>query len=110
MCTLSIRNRGAGAWLRMWIPHLASLSQQAGMEARSLAIGELQRTITGESLADGLLSASISLSNSEEELAVTATGIIEHLMVEETGMDSLRFNADLADEWMEEGHDVLMLA
>ncbi|HLR90634.1 MAG TPA: translocation/assembly module TamB domain-containing protein [Balneolaceae bacterium] len=101
MDTLSIRNREDDAFLRMWIPHLDSLSQQAGMEARYLDIGELQRTITGESLADGLLSASISLSNSEEELAVTATGIIEHLMVEETGMDSLRFNADLADEWLE---------
>src|SRR5690625_7240538 len=98
MDTLSIRNREDDAFLRMWIPRLDSLSQQAGMEARYLDIGELQRTITGESLADGLLSASISLSNSEAELAVTATGMIEHLMAGETGVDSRRLNADLAAE------------
>ncbi len=98
--TLTISSEQDDAWMTLWAPHVDSLKQHAGIDARNLNLGILQETIMEESFFEGVLSGGIEMLNSPDSLEVFATGKLSNLRFEEGEMDSLKFSADLKDEWL----------
>ena len=99
--TLTISTSNDDSWLSLWIPHLDSLHQDIGLEAHNLNLGNLQQTFLEESFFEGFLSGSVHLNNSEEKLSLLANGRLADIGFEEGEMDSLRFNLQIADEWLD---------
>ena len=98
--TLTISSPQDDAFMTLWVPHLDSLKQHAGIDAQNLDLGELQQTIIQESYFEGILSGDVEVYRTSDSLEVSATGLLSHLRFEEGEMDSLRFDADLSDEWL----------
>lgn len=99
--TLRVQTDDEYSYLELWAPHVDSLSQNAGLRAQNLNIGVLQRTIVGEEMIDGYLSASIQVNNSPDSLALSATGLLSSIEFENGEMDSLRFSGDIEREWLD---------
>lgn len=99
--TLRVQTQDGYAYLELWAPHIDSLSQNAGLNAKNLNIGVLQRTLMGEELVDGYLSAYVQLNNSPDSLALNSTGLLSSIRYENGKMDSLRFSGDIQQEWLE---------
>ncbi|TVP98350.1 MAG: hypothetical protein EA359_18405, partial [Balneolaceae bacterium] len=99
MDTLSISSGDDDTYLKLWIPHLDSLRQEVGIDARNLNLGELQEAIFDEIMIDGMLSGYIEIENSPDNLKASATGQLNFFRFEQGIMDSLRFDAEIADEW-----------
>lgn len=99
--TLTIASDDDVSFLTLWVPHVDSLTQHAGIDARTLNLGELQEAILDESFFDGYLSGTIEAYNSPERLDVKATGLLNSFKYGEGEMDSLRFDANLEEEWLE---------
>ncbi|MCC5942222.1 MAG: translocation/assembly module TamB domain-containing protein [Balneolaceae bacterium] len=98
--TLTIRTDDDESYLTLWVPHVDSLRQHAGLDAGNLNLGELQQTIMEQSFFEGFLSGTIEVMNSPDVLEVNATGLLRDFVFEEGRMDSLRFDASIADEWL----------
>ena len=98
--TLTIKTVDEDSYLTLWVPHLDSLRQHIGLDAGNLNLGELQETVMEQSFFRGFLSGNIEVKNSPEELEVKATGLLRDFVYEEGSMDSLRFDASIADEWL----------
>ena len=101
--TLSIATEDLDSRLSLWIPHLDSLEQHIGIDADNLNLGILQKTVIDRSYFDGFLSGKVELHNSAEDLAVSATGYLKDFRFEEGEMDSLHFDVNLSDEWLDAG-------
>lgn len=99
--TLRVQTDDEYSYLELWAPHVDSLSQNAGLNAQNLNIGVLQRTLVGDDMVDGYLSASIQLNNSPDSLALAATGLLSSVKFENGEMDSLRFSSDIEQEWLD---------
>ncbi len=98
--TLRIQTDDADSYLEIWAPEIDSLNQTVGLNTKMLNIGLLQRTILDESFADAFLSGSIYASNTPDSLTFNADGLLEQIKYEGGEIDSVRFNFDLADEWL----------
>jgi len=98
--SLRVQTEDEYAYLEIWAPHVDSLSQSAGLNAENLNIGVLQRTLMGEEMVDGYLSAYVQLNNSPDSLALTSTGLLSSIRYESGVMDSLRFSGDIRQEWL----------
>ncbi|MCH8549892.1 MAG: translocation/assembly module TamB domain-containing protein [Balneolaceae bacterium] len=98
--TLMIRGAEDDAFLSFWAPHVSAERQSIGLDARLLDIGELQSLVMEEVMVGGFLSGSVEVENSEDDLNVIATGILERFEYASGIMDSLRFDAELQDEWL----------
>lgn len=101
MDTMKISHSEDEAYLELWVSHLDSTHQDLGLNARNLNLGELQRTIMSSSMMDGYLSGSLDIYHSEDSLRANTTGLISSLQVEQGRMDSIRFDAQILDEWLE---------
>ena len=99
--SLRVQTADEYAYLEIWAPHVDSLSQSAGLNARNLNIGVLQRTLMDEEMVDGYLSAYVQLNNSADSLALSSTGLLSSLKYESGVMDSLRFSGDIKQEWLD---------
>jgi hypothetical protein len=99
--TLTIASDDDEAFLSLWVPHVDSLTQHVGLDARTLNLGELQETILEESFFEGYLSGAVEAYNSPDNLEVKATGLLSYFRFGEGEMDSLRFDAGLEEEWLE---------
>jgi len=99
--SLRVQTEDEYAYLEIWAPHVDSLSQSAGLNAENLNIGVLQRTLMGEEMVDGYLSAYVQLNNSPDSLALTSTGLLSSIRYESGVMDSLRFSGDIKQEWLD---------
>ena len=99
--TLTISTSNDDSWLSLWIPHLDSLQQNIGVEANYLNLGNLQQTFLEESYFAGFLSGSIDFQNSEEGLYVQANGRLAEIGFEEGVMDSIQFDLQIEDEWLD---------
>ncbi len=98
--TLTIRTGDDESYLTLWAPHVDSLRQHVGIDAGNLNLGELQQTILEQSFFYGFLSGNIEVLNTRDELNVKATGLLRDFEYEQGRMDSLRFDASIADEWL----------
>ena len=101
--TLTISTSDDDSFLKLWAPHVDSLRQEIGLDAQYLNVGALQSTFLDEAIFNGYLSGNIELKNSPDSLTISANGLMENFMFESGTMDSLRFSADLKDEWLEAG-------
>ena len=99
--TLRVQTQDEYAYLELWAPHIDSLSQSAGLNAKNLNIGVLQRTLMGEEMVDGYLSAYVQFNNSPDSLDLTSTGMLSSIRYENGVMDSLRFSGDIQQEWLD---------
>jgi len=99
--TLKISTSTDDSWVTLWIPHLDSLHQQFGLEANNLNVGNLQQTFLEESYFEGFLSGTVEFDNSDEGLSLLAEGGMAGIGFEEGRMDSLLFNLQIADEWLD---------
>lgn len=99
--SLQIQSEDEFTFLEIWAPHVDSLTQNAGLNAKNLNIGVLQRTVMDEDMADGYLSAYIQLNNSPDSLTLTSTGQLTSITFENGEMDSLRFSGNIEQEWLE---------
>lgn len=99
--TLTISTSNDDSWLSLWIPHLDSLHQNIGMEANYLNLGNLQQTFIEESFFSGFLSGSIDFQNSDEGLFLKASGRLAEIGFEGGEMDSLIFDLQIDDEWLD---------
>ncbi len=98
--TLTISSEQDDAWMTLWAPHIDSLKQHAGIDANNLNLGVLQETIMEETFFEGILSGGIEFLNTPDSLEVNASVLLSHLRFEEGEMDSLKFSAELKDEWL----------
>ncbi|TVR17485.1 MAG: hypothetical protein EA391_04790 [Balneolaceae bacterium] len=98
--TLTIRTDDDESYMTLWAPHVDSLKQHVGIDAGNLNLGELQQTILEQSFFSGFLSGNIEVINTTDELDVKATGLLRDFEYEQGRMDSLRFDASIADEWL----------
>lgn len=101
MDTLRVQSDNEESYLQIWAPHVDSLSQNAGLNAKNLNIGVLQRTLIGDELVDGYLSGSVQLNNAPDSLALSATGLFSSIEYENGEMDSLRFSGEIQQEWLD---------
>ena len=101
MDTLSITSADEETHLRLWIPHLDTLRQEAGIDAKNLDLGELQQAILKTSYFEGMLSGFIDVVHSADELKVNSSVQLNAIQYEDGRMDSLRFDADISDEWLQ---------
>lgn len=101
--TLSIRSENGGAYLTFWAPHVDSLKQEGGLEARNLNLGALQKALIGDPVFEAALSGYVRFMNSPDTLEFTASGLLNELRYQSGEMDSLRFTADLKEEWLDVG-------
>lgn len=99
--TLTISTNDDDSYLKLWAPHVDTLRQEIGLDARYLNVGALQSTFLEEAIFNGYLSGNIELKNSPDSLNISANGLLESFMYESGSMDSLRFSADLKDEWLD---------
>jgi hypothetical protein len=99
--SLRVQTDDEYSYLELWAPHVDSLSQNAGLNAKNLNIGVLQRTLMGEDMLEGYLSAYIQLNNAPDSLALTSTGLLSSLKFENGVMDSLRFSGEIKQEWLD---------
>jgi hypothetical protein len=99
--TLRIQSPAENAYLTFWAPHVDSLKQHVGLDARNLNLGSLQTTIIEEALFEGLLSGSVELLNDTDNLEIKATGLLSEFYFEDGSMDSVRFDLGIKDEWFE---------
>ncbi len=98
--TLRLQTEDEYSFLEAWAPHVDSLRQNAGLNAKNLNVGVLQRTLMGEEMVNGYLSAYIQLSSTPDSLALESTGLLSSLSFEKGEMDSLRFSGDIENEWL----------
>jgi hypothetical protein len=103
MDSLKIVSPGENAFLTLWAPHVDSLKQHIGLDASNLNLGALQSAIINETILEGLLSGRVELYNEPDMLEISATGLLADLRYESGEMDSVRFDINLADEWLD-GH------
>ena len=99
--SMRVQTEDQYAFLELWAPHVDTLSQSAGLNARNLNIGVLQRTLMGEEMVDGYLSAYVQFNNSPDSLALSSTGLLTSIKYEKGVMDSLRFSGDIKQEWLD---------
>lgn len=100
--TLNIGSENGGAYLTLWAPHIDSLKQQGGLEAQNLNLGAMQKALIGDPVFEGTLSGALDFSNSTDTLEVSASGLLNEFSYQKSGeMDSLRFKANLEDEWLD---------
>ena len=99
--SLRVQTDDEYSYLELWAPHVDSLSQNVGLNAKNINIGVLQRTLMGEDMLDGYLSAYIQLDNAPDSLALTSNGLLSSLKFENGVMDSLRFSGDIKQEWLD---------
>jgi hypothetical protein len=100
MDTLAISSGDNDAYLKLWIPHLDTLRQEVGVDVRNLNLGELQQAIFEEMMFDGILSGVIDIARSPDNLEISASGQLNDFRYKQGIMDSLRFDADVTDEWL----------
>lgn len=98
--TLTISTSNDDSWLSLWIPHLDSLQQDIGIEANDLNLGNLQQTFIEESYIGGFISGSIDFKNNDEGLSLKTNGRLSEFSFEEGEMDSLQFDMEIEDEWL----------
>jgi len=98
--TLRIQTDNEDSYLELWAPEIDSLHQTIGLDAKMLNIGVLQRTFMDEAVVDAYLSGSIFASNTPDSLTFHADGILEEIKYLDGEIDSVRFDFDLADEWL----------
>lgn len=101
MDTLRLQSDNDDSYLKLWAPRVDSLVQNIGLDARSLNIGVLQRTLMDDSFVDAYLSGSIQLNNTPDSLYFSATGLLEEIQLESGEMDSLRFSTLIDNEWLD---------
>lgn len=99
--TLRVQTEDGEAYVELWAPHVDSLSQNIGLDARALNLGVLQRTLIGDEFMDGFLSAYIQLNNSPDSLSLSASGLLTQFQYENGQMDSLNFSANIENEWLD---------
>lgn len=99
--TLQIQTDNADSYLKLWAPRIDSLHQDIGLSAEMLNLGVLQRTIMDDQFFDGFLSGTIQLYNTPDSLIFEGSGLLRDLRYEEGSMDSLRFSANVRDEWLD---------
>tara|TARA_R100001143_G_C3360597_1_gene135216 strand:- start:7186 stop:11631 length:4446 start_codon:yes stop_codon:yes gene_type:complete len=98
--TLTISTSTDDSWLSLWIPHLDSLQQDFGIEANYLNLGNLQQTFIEETFLGGYLSGSMDFKNNYEGLSIRTSGRLSEFSFEEGKMDSLQFDMEIEDEWL----------
>lgn len=98
--SLRVQSDDEYSYLEVWAPHVDSLRQNAGLNAKNLNLGVLQRTLIGEDMVDGYLSASIQFKSTPDSLALSSTGLLSTIKFENGEMDSLRFTGDIEGEWL----------
>lgn len=99
--SLTIRDPDGVAYLSFWAPHVDADRQSLGLDADGLDIGELQSLVMEDVFLGGFLSGTVELENSADELTVRATGMLSEIAYASGRMDSLRFDANLEDEWLD---------
>ena len=99
--TLRIQTEDEESYVELWAPHVDSLSQNIGLDARALNLGVLQRTLIGEEFVDGFLSGYIQLNNSPDSLTFSANGLLTEFQFENGQMDSLIFSTNIENEWLD---------
>ena len=101
MDTLKIVSTDENTFLTLWAPHVDSLKQHVGLDAANLNLGALQAAVIDDTLFEGLLSGRVELYNEPDRLDISATGLLADLRYESGEMDSVRFDINLADEWLD---------
>lgn len=99
--TLRVQTEDEKSYVELWAPHVDSLSQNIGLDARDLNLGVLQRTLLGEELMDGFLSGYVQLNNSPDSLSLSASGLLTQFQYENGQMDTLNFSAYVEEEWLD---------
>jgi hypothetical protein len=99
--TLRVQSDDGEAYVELWAPHVDSLSQNVGLDARELDLGVLLRTITGEEIMNGVLSGHIQVDNKPDSLALNASVLLTEIQFEDGEMDSLQFAGNVDDEWLD---------
>lgn len=99
--TLTIATGNEDSYLELWAPHVDSLRQHVGISARQLDLGALQSIFMEDPIVSGYLYGDVELINSPDELTASATGRFEQFAYESGTIDSLRFSANLKDEWLD---------
>lgn len=114
MDTLHLSHSEDEAFLKLWITQLDSTQQMGGLGAKNLNIGELQRTLMGESFLEGYLSGRIEIENSPDDLWLNGEGYMSNLQFQSGKMDSVNVRASINNEWLESEltawHDSMMIA
>jgi hypothetical protein len=98
--TMTVQNSDGDTYLSFWATELSAETQQMELRAGNLNLGAMQNIVIEEPLADGFLSGRISILNSPDELAISATGQMSDLTVGDGTMNHFEFDIDLADEWL----------
>jgi autotransporter translocation and assembly factor TamB len=98
--TLLIESSGGTARLALWVPGVDSTRQEVGLEAENLNMGVMQSVIMENPVFQGLLSGSMYVMNSPDSLYVKADGDVTSLNFRGSEMDSIRFDVQIEDEWL----------
>jgi len=101
MDTLHLSHSEDEAYVKLWISHLDSIQQAAGMDVKNLDLGQLQRTLMDESYMEGHLSGRLDVDNSPKELWLKGDGHIIDLQYQSGKMDSVNVRASINNEWLE---------
>ncbi|CAN5162592.1 hypothetical protein BH23BAC3_BH23BAC3_15670 [soil metagenome] len=99
--TLRVQSDDVESYVELWAPHVDSLSQNIGLDAKDLDMGVLLRTITGEEIMDGVLSGHVQVNNSPDSLALNASVLLTEIQFEDGEMDTLQFSGNLENEWLD---------
>jgi autotransporter translocation and assembly factor TamB len=98
--TLTILSPEDNAYMSLWVPHADTIRQHAGVDAANLNLGALQTTFIGETFFEGIFSGRAEFQNEPDNIEVSAVGLLSGFEYENGLIDSVRFDIDLADEWL----------
>lgn len=99
--TLQLQSDDDTAFLKLWAPHVDSLRQDIGLNARNLNVGAMLRAFVNQDVLEADLSGQIQLNNSPDSLYFSADGMLEEIRYEEGEMDTLSFSAFIENEWLD---------
>jgi hypothetical protein len=98
--TMRIQSEDESAYFSFWVPSIDSTRQELGLDAENLNLGAMQSVIMDEPVVQGMLSGRAHLNNRPDNLSLSASGGISELIFREGEMDSIRFDMQIEDEWL----------